>query len=202
MFRKYCNPQSDTFAVKRINGNSSSGGFFEEIFCFLLKSYLFSKPDLLTPEDKFEKIKITLNDSVAVPGERRKRKPDVLITDYETGKAICIIELKASYTRRSVLKTYNSDYEMWKRLNENIKFLFVILRSSSGNKANIYKKAEGCRVICYDLKTDKDNVIKKIDPKIDTPIEDIFEEIYQTIQNFETIRSYKLDNQNSQSIHL
>ncbi|MEN6290442.1 MAG: hypothetical protein ABFD07_00295 [Methanobacterium sp.] len=197
MFRKFSNPQSDPFAVKRINRDSRTGGFFEDIFCFLLKSYLYSKQDLLTPEDKFEKIKITLNDSVAVPGERRKRKPDVLIASYETGEPICIIELKASYTKRSLLKTYNADHEMWKRLNENIKFLYVILRSNSENKAKTYKKAEGCRVICCDLKTDKDSEIKEIKPQIDTLIEAIFEEIYQAIQNFETNRPYKLHSQNA-----
>ncbi|MGB9940253.1 hypothetical protein [Methanosarcina sp.] len=143
-----------------------------------------------------------MNDSVSVPGERRKRKPDVLIMNYETGEPICIIELKASYTKRSLLKTYNADYEMWKRLNENIKFLFVILRSSSKNKANTYKKVEGCRVICWDLKTDKDSKIKGIEPQIDTSIEDIFEEVYQTIKYFEKSQPYKLHNSNFQSFRL
>lgn len=186
VFREFVNPQSEAFATKRINGDSRTGGFFEDKFCFLLTSYLRSKPVLLTHENKFEKIKIALNDSIAVPGERTKRKPDILIEDYETGEPICIIELKASFTKRSLVKTYNSDYEMWKQLNENIKFLFVILRSNSENKSNTYRKVNGCRVICYDLKTDKDSKTKGIKPKIVTPIEDVFDEVYQAILDFES----------------
>lgn len=95
-FYEFNNTQSEIFAAKRINGDSRTGGFFEDRFFFLLKSYLLSKPDILTPEGNFETIKLTLNDSIAVPGERRKRKPDVLIRDYLTDKPICIMELKAS----------------------------------------------------------------------------------------------------------
>lgn len=184
-FCEFNNPQSEIFAAKRINGDSRTGGFFEDTFFFLLKSYLLSKPDILTPEGDFETIKLTLNDSIAVPGERRKRKPDILIRDYLTDKPICIMELKASFTKRSLTKIYNADYEVWKRLNENLKFLYVILRSNSENKCDVYKKAEGCRVICYDLRTDKDSRIKEIKPQIVKSIEDIFEEVYQTINDFE-----------------
>ncbi|AKB64922.1 hypothetical protein [Methanosarcina mazei] len=184
-FCEFNNPQSEIFAAKRINGDSRTGSFFEDKFFFLLKSYLLSKSDLLTLEGKFEKIKLTLNDSIAVPGERRKRKPDVLIRDYVTDKPICIMELKASFTKRSLAKIYNVDYEMWKQLNENLKFLYVIFRSNSENKIDVYKKAEGCRIICYDLKTDKDSRIKGIKPQIVNSIEDIFEEVYQAISDFE-----------------
>lgn len=182
-FYEFNNTQSEIFAAKRINGDSRTGGFFEDRFFFLLKSYLLSKPDILTPEGNFETIKLTLNDSIAVPGERRKRKPDVLIRDYLTDKPICIMELKASFTKRSLAKIYNANYEMWKQLNENLKFLYVILRSNSENKIEVYKKAEGCRVICYDLRTDKDSRIKEIKPRIVKSIEDIFEEVYQAISD-------------------
>lgn len=185
VFEEFSSSKSDPFTVERANRDSRTGGFFEDIFCFLLNSYLRSKPDLRTPEYNFEKIKICLNESVPVPEERVKRKPDILIKTYKTGEPICIIELKASYTKRTLLKSYNADYEMWKRLNENITFLYVILRSNSKNKTNTYKKAKGCRVICWDLKIDEESKIKRIVPKIDTSIESVFEEIYQSICNFD-----------------
>lgn len=184
VFLEFSNPKTETFGAKRINSDSRTGGFFEDKFGSLLNIYLRSKPDLWSPENKFEKIEMTINQSIVVPRERRKRKPDILITDYKTGEPICIIELKASFTKRSLIKIYNTDYEMWKRLNGNIKFLYVILRSSSKNKTNTYQKVDGCRVICYDLKTDKDNRNKRIKPTIVTPIEEIFEEVYHAILDF------------------
>lgn len=184
IFLEFSNPKTETFGAKRMNSDSRTGGFFEDKFGSLLNIYLRSKPDLWSPENKFEKIEMTINQSIAVPRERRKRKPDILITDYKTGEPICIIELKASFTKRSLIKIYNTDYEMWKRLNGNIKFLYVILRSSSENKTNTYQKVDGCRVICYDLKTDKDSRNKRIKPTIVTPLEEIFEEVYHAILDF------------------
>ncbi|MGB9940252.1 hypothetical protein [Methanosarcina sp.] len=39
-FREFSNPHSETFAAERINGDSRTGGFFEDDFSFLLNSYL------------------------------------------------------------------------------------------------------------------------------------------------------------------
>lgn len=184
IIRQIKSPQSEIFAAKRIKGDSRTGGFFEDNFGFVLNSYLMSKIDLWSEDNNFEMIKITLNHPIDVPGERIKKQPDILIRDYHTGTPICILELKASFTSRSLIKTYNNSFDMWKRLDEDIRYLFVMFSCSSKQKSQTYKKVKDCRIICYDFKTDKSSKIKGITPQVVDPIEGIFEEIYDIINDF------------------
>lgn len=71
---------------------------------------------------------------------------------------------------------------MWKQLNENIDFKFIIFSCTSKKKSDTYKKVENCKVICYDFKIDEDSRIKGIQPQKVDCIENIFEEIYSSIQ--------------------
>lgn len=175
------NPQSETFMAKRIKSDSRTGGFFEDHFGLILNSFLRSKVFLWCENDRFQKVETTINHPIPVPGERRKKQPDILIRDYKTKKPICIVELKAGFTKRSLIKEYNSKLVMWKKLNENINFLYLIFSCSSERKANTYKKVENCRVVCYDFKTDNDSQVKGIEPKIVDPIECVLDEIYNII---------------------
>lgn len=176
------NPKSDTFMAKRIKSDSRTGGFFEDHFGLILNSFLRSKADLLDEDNHF-KLEITLNNPISVPGERNKKQPDILIKNYKTKKPLCIIELKASYTKRSLIREYNTQSNFWKKLDEDIVFLYVIFSCSSKNKAKTYKKVDNCRIVCYDFKTDKDSQIKGIEPKIIDSIELILDEIYTIITN-------------------
>jgi len=76
---EFKNPKSEPFAAKRIKFDSRTGGFFEDNFSSILKSYLFSKPDLWSKNNYFQEIDILVNVPIAVPGERNKKQPDILI---------------------------------------------------------------------------------------------------------------------------
>lgn len=184
ILREFRNPQTDSFLVKRIKCDSRTGGYFEDNFNFFLKSYLYSKPDLWSNNNSFQEVEIIRNQPIPIPGERNKKEPDILIRDHKTQKPIYVIELKAGYTKRSLIREYNSYQQIWTKLDKNINFLYIIFSASSKIKTNTYKKVGGCRVVCYDFKTDKDSQIKGITPQIVDSIETIFEEIYETIIRF------------------
>lgn len=184
IIREFQNPQTDPMSVKRRKFDSRTGGFFEDNFMTLLNCYLRSKDDLWTEDNYFQKVELLLNPSIPVPGERNNKQPDILIRDCKTKTSICIIELKKSFTKRSLIKTYDDAFQIWEKLNNDIKFLFVIFSASSENKTRTYKKVENCRVVCYDFKTDQNSGIKEIPVTIVDSIESIFEEIYKIIVKF------------------
>lgn len=188
ILREYRNPQTDSFLVKRIKCDSRTGGYFEDNFNFFLKSYLYSKPDLWSNNNSFQEIEIIRNQPIPIPGKRYKKEPDILIRDHKTKTPIYVIELKAGYTKRSLIREYNSYQQMWIKLDKNINFIYIIFSANSKLKTNTYKKVEACRVICYDFRTDKDSQIKGITPQIVDSIENIFEEIYETIIRFKKER--------------
>ena len=187
IIRDFQNPTTEPMSLKRTKIGSSTGVYFENIFGEFLNRYLRSKDELYTQDNYFKEIKISPNPSLSVSGERNQKEPDILIKDCKTNTEICIIELKKSYTHRSVKKEYNTRFELWKKLNNDIKFLYVIFHATSENKTRTYKKEENCRVICYDFRTDKKSQEKNITPTIVDSIETIFEEIYNTITDFKKI---------------
>ena len=184
IIHEFQKPTTEPMSLKRTKIGSSTGFYFENIFGEFLNRYLRSKEDLYTQDNYFKEINIFPNPSLSVSGERRQKEPDILIKDCKTNTEICIIELKKSFTSRSVKKEYNTRFELWKKLNEDIKLLYVIFHATSKNKTQTYKKVENCRVICYDFRTDKKSQEKNITPTIVDSIESIFEEIYNTIIDF------------------
>lgn len=184
IIRDFQNPTTEPMSLKIIKIGSSTGFYFENKFGEFLNRYLRSKDDLYTQDNYFKEIKIFPNPSLSVSGERRQKEPDILIKDCKTNIEICIVELKKSFTHRSVKKEYNTRFELWKKLNNDIKFLYVIFHVTSKNKTRTYKNEENCRVICYDFRTDKKSHEKNITPTIVDSIETIFEEIYDTIIDF------------------
>ena len=131
IIRDFQNPTTEPMSLKRIKIGSSTGFYFENKFGEFLNRYLRSKDDLYTQDNYFKEIKIFPNPSLSVSGERRQKEPDILIKDSKTNTDICIVELKKSFTHRSVKKEYNTRFELWKKLNNNIKFLYVIFHATS-----------------------------------------------------------------------
>lgn len=94
-----------------------------------------------------------------------------------------LLELKTSFTKRSLLKTYNELEEMYKRISPKLEYFFIIFNASQ-QKAKTYKKiSPNCRVLCYDFKVDQDSLIKQIQPKIIDPLEELFEDIKSVVKD-------------------
>ena len=175
-------PTNPNYMVHRAGGDSRTGGVFEDAFGQLLERYLQADSDFWSDTNDFL-LKIRINKSISIPNEPRKRRPDIMISLKSNKEPIIILELKVSFTRRSLIKIYNEMEEMYKRLSSNLQFFFIIMNTSQ-QKAETYKKASpNCRIICYDFKLDKESRIKQIQPKIIDSIESIFEDIKYKIKN-------------------
>ena len=174
-------PTNPNYMVHRAGNDSRTGGVFEDAFCQLLERYLQADSDFWNDANDFL-LKIRINKSISIPNETRKRRPDIIISQKSNNKPIIILELKVSFTRRSLIKIYDEMEEIYKRLSPNLQFFFIIMNTSQ-QKAKTYKKVSpNCRIICYDFKLDKESRIKRIQPKIIDPIESIFEDIKNIIK--------------------
>lgn len=174
-------PSHPTYLAHRTSGDSRTGGIFEDSFGQMISSYLQSDPSFWTEEREFQ-LTITINDPIVIPYEPRKRKVDVIIRWKKTGAPLMILELKASYSRRSIKKYYFKTREMFQRLSPNLEY-FLIIFCANKLKSQTYKRTvHNCRVICYDFKVDQETLEKQIQPKIIDPVEEIFEELKETIK--------------------
>lgn len=172
----YKNGSSEELIAKRIKQDSSSGTYFENLFGNFLLSFLSSKKDLYFKNNKL-KVKIVINSPIDIPGERNKKQPDILITNAETGVPTCIVELKTSYSHRSLKKEYAEQNSYWRKLNKDILFLYIIFNASSG-KTKTFKQVPYCRVVCNDFNL---MATKQIDPVIVDSIEKIYDEVYRNL---------------------
>ena len=179
VMRETKNPSDPKYLIQRIGGDSRTGGVFEDAFSQLLLCYL--QADVrLWKENKF-RLDIRINDSIPIPNEPRKKKPDILIRDTRSNKDVLVIELKASYSKRSLIKNYKEEENLYQRLSRDLKYYFIIF-SASKLKSNTYKNTvDNCRVICINFKTDKESQIKRIQPNIIDPVESILEEIKENL---------------------
>jgi len=157
---------------KRISRGSTSGSYFEDLFALIVDWYLSSQSTLWGKTKKF-KCKIEINSPIIIPGNRNKKKPDIIVSDTKTGKAHIVIELKKSFTKSSLKKTYNDEYNQYSKLGPQLKYMFVIFQCSK-TKTKTYKQLPGCRVICNDYGLWQ----RAIDPKVADSVESILEEIY------------------------
>lgn len=188
--REFRTPNTDTLSARRTNSDSRSGGFFEDYFGFLLKAYLMSKTDLWSDDLTQYQIDVIINESIHVPGYPRKRHPDILIRDKNTEHPICILELKSGFSKGSLKHTYNKAYNIWKKLGDDVKFMFVIFNCSSIKKSKVYKLAgvnedgtnDSVYTMCCKFKTDQQSMINRVQPETIDQIEEIFEKIYDSIQ--------------------
>lgn len=167
---------SESILHKRITRGSGSGSYFEDVFSLILDWYLSSQTPLWSKNSKF-KWKIEINSPVIIPGNRNKKKPDIIISDEKTGKAHVVIELKKSFTKSSLKKTYNDEYTEYSKLGSQLKYMFIIFQSSK-TKTKTYKQLQGCRVICNDYGLWG----KSIAPKVVDSMESILEEIYSHLK--------------------
>jgi len=182
------NPTFPSYIVNRAAGDSRSGGIFEDVFAQLIERYFQADIEFWTPEKEFI-LKVKVNKPIAVPNERNKKKPDILIRHKSKKEPLVLLELKTSFTKRSLLKTYNELEEMYKRISPKLEYFFIIFNASQ-QKAKTYKKiSPNCRVLCYDFKVDRDSLIKQIQPKIIDPLEQLFEDIKSVIKN--RIKNYQ-----------
>ena len=130
-------------------------------------------------ENNENRVKIDIDKSIAVPGYRHKKRPDILISDVKTGQRIYFIELKKTFNHRSLTnnRQYKTQLDICQRIGKNTKFLYIIFHASK-TKIQTYKKSPHCRIVCCNFDLNKD---KCINPRIIDSIESILEEIYETI---------------------
>lgn len=174
-------PSDPNYLVHRLGGDSRSGGIFEDAFGQLFERYLQSDLEFWSEEKKFQ-LEIRINDSIPIPNEKRKKKPDIIVYDIRTNEPLLIIELKVSYSKRSLKKYYYREEELYQRLSHHLEYYFILFNASELKSSTYKKTVQNCRVVCYDFKTDKDSLIKRIHPKIIDPIEEIFEELKNVLR--------------------
>lgn len=156
---------------KRISRGSDSGSYFEDLFAQIVEWYLSSQPKLWSKKREFN-CKIEVNSSIIIPGSKNKKKADIIISNGKNGKVYLVIELKKSFTKSSLKKTYNDEYNEYSKLGRQLKYMFIIFQSSK-IKTKTYKQLEGCRVICNDYGLWH----KSVEPIVVDSIESILEEI-------------------------
>jgi hypothetical protein len=155
-------------AIKVFNLGTKTGKIFENLFAFLLKAYLLQ-------ENKEDKFKIEVDKAILIPNLKIRKRPDIIISNKKDKTPQVIIELKTSFTKSSLIKTYNDSLNNWKKINPQIYFYFIILNSSP-QKTKTYKKINNCKIICNYLKKEQ------LDYKIIDNIEDIFNEINKNLK--------------------
>lgn len=161
---------------KRIARGSDSGSRFEDLFAYILEWYLSAQTNLWSNRHEFN-CKIEVNSPIIIPGNRTKKKADIIISNKKTGKVHLIIELKKSFTKSSLKKTFNDEYNEYSKLGPQLKYLFIIFQSSKV-KTKTYKQVPQCRVICNDYGLWH----RSIEPVIADPVESILEEIYNHLK--------------------
>jgi len=175
------NPTNPKYLIHRSGGDSRSGGTFEDAFAQLLERYFHADEDFWE-EGNFQ-LKVKVNKAIPVPGQRNKRRPDILIRHKSDKKPLILMELKTRFTKRSLIRTFNELESMYKQLSSDLEYYFIIFTASQ-QKAKTYKQASSnCKVLCFDFKPDKDSQIKGIQPKIIDPLEELFEEVKTVVKD-------------------
>jgi hypothetical protein len=170
---------SEVATYARINKDSRAGFIFEDKFALLLSCFLRSKVDLYLGNGNHLN-DILLNNSLAVENFKTKQKPDITIIDRKTKTPVFVLELKKSFSSRSVIKEIEKQKAKWNEKGQS-KFLFIIFSCSIG-KATLYRKQNECKVVCTRLRKNEDEFKKGITPTILDSIEEIFQEIYNSIR--------------------
>ena len=170
------NPIQSSYDAKRVYGDSRTGGFLEDKFGFLLKSFLISKNEVWTSN---KSLILEINSPLKINGNSIL-KPDIKISIGAKKIPDVILELKSSWTKGTVKREIAKQKEKWNNISAEIKFLFIIF-SASNKKSKTYSNAEDCRVICKDFTTDVEEIKKGVNPSPVNSIESIFEEIYEML---------------------
>lgn len=166
----------NTTIAHRVNLDSRTGGIFEDHFAQLLGWYLASRPESYSPSNEFL-FKLTINESIIVPGEKHRRKPDILLYSVNPSRPRFIIELKTRYSHRSLVKYYTEQQSAFSRISPGICYNIILFTASSLKTTTFKNTVPSCRIICQDFHPDADSQQKGIYPTIVDSMEAIFDEI-------------------------
>lgn len=181
VMRENKNPSRPNYIVNRVSGDSRSGGLFEDLFGQMFERYLQSDLDLWDGDDFL--LDIEVNTPTNIPGEPRKKKLDVIVRLKKTSALLMVLQLKSSYTKRSLRRYYDVEREMFNKISPDLDYYYVIFNASKLKSKTYKNTVDNCKVLCYDFKTDNDSMEKMIQPKIVDPVEDVFDDFKQLIKS-------------------